>query len=75
MPSCGRALLALLAVAAACGVAAAAAERESSQLDKKQPPSQEKKRPAGDPGFDLFLLVRSYSPTFCTQVHCTIRPM
>lgn len=28
-----------------------------------------------DPGFDLFVFVRSYSPTFCRESACTIKPM
>ena len=28
-----------------------------------------------DPGFDLFLFVRSYSPTFCKETSCSIKPM
>lgn len=27
------------------------------------------------PGFDLFVLVRSYSPTFCQETPCTINPV
>lgn len=30
--------------------------------------------PAG-PGFDLFLLVRSYSPGFCQESNCSIDPV
>ncbi len=28
-----------------------------------------------DVGFDLFVLVRSYSPTFCQEESCTINPV
>ncbi|PSC67843.1 ribonuclease T2 [Micractinium conductrix] len=30
---------------------------------------------AEDPGFDLFVFVRSYSPTFCLQEECNVRPI
>lgn len=30
---------------------------------------------SADPGFDLFILVRSYSPTFCLAEECTRRPV
>ena len=33
------------------------------------------KRRDKDPGFDLCVFVRSYSPTFCRQEQCSIRPM
>lgn len=28
-----------------------------------------------DPGFDLLLLVRSYSPGFCQESNCSVAPV
>ena len=76
MPAQRLALLLLLAAAAAAaavepghgGQPAAAALGKRGRRGKD-------KGPDGDPGFDLFLLVRSYSPTLCRQERCTVRPM
>lgn len=63
-------LLVLLAA-----VAAALPAEPAAQPQLEQQAVQKRGRKAPDPSFDLFIFVRSYSPTFCTQEHCSIRPM
>ena len=73
MPVQRLALLLLLAAAAAA-VEPASGVQPAAALGKRGRHGKDK-GPDGDPGFDLFLFVRSYSPTFCRQERCTVRPM
>lgn len=66
-----RAAAALLLLA----VAAAGVEVARPRPHAQKPREHRKKKSGGDPGFDLFIFVRSYSPTFCKQEACTARPM
>lgn len=72
MLRCAGLALVLLALAEASSAAAAAASAGTPQLERRR-----HKKPAagGDPGFDLFVFVRSYSPTFCKETSCSIHPM
>ena len=69
-----RAVLLLLLAAAAALEPASSVQLPAASLGKRGRRGKDQ-GPDGDPGFDLFLFVRSYSPTFCRQERCTVRPM
>ncbi|PRW39224.1 ribonuclease 2-like [Chlorella sorokiniana] len=74
MPAQRAMLLLLLAAAAAALEHGGGVQLPAASLGKRGRRGKDK-GPDGDPGFDLFLFVRSYSPTFCRQERCTIRPI
>ena len=70
------ALLLAAAAALALALAAPAAAAQEPTAAAAAAALGKRKWPADSPGFDLFLFVRSYSPTFCMEAHCgTRRPM
>lgn len=75
MPARRAALLLLLLAAAASALEPASSVQQQAAVSKHGRRGKDKGKPDGDPGFDLFLFVRSYSPTFCRQERCTVRPM
>lgn len=77
MPHSTSSQLAALLLLAVAAVAAAVAVDTELPLEAPLQKRHHKDHPGagGDPGFDLFVFVRSYSPTFCKETACSIRPM